>query len=99
MILMNSRAALDLLAAGAADVRDAVDDAAERAGPVAVPFDVAGVVAAAVIGVAAGLRQRLAADHEARSLDQPLLDRHDEAVVGAAEVAHGGEAAHQHVAA
>ena len=60
--------------------------------------DVAGMIAAAIIGVAAGLREGLAADDEARSFDKPFLDSHDEAVIGAAQVADGGEAAHQHVA-
>ena len=56
------------------------------------------MIPAAVIGVAAGLREGLAADDEARSLDKPFLDRHDEAMIGAAQIADGGEAAHQHLA-
>ena len=47
--------------------------------------------------MAAGLRQRLAADHEARRLDQPFLDGLHQRIGRAAEIAHRGEAAMQHV--
>ena len=45
--------------------------------------------------MAAGLRQGLAGEEQAGPLDQAGLDRHREAVVGAARVAHRREAALQ----
>ena len=48
------------------------------------------------LAVAAGLAQRLAGDEQARALEQALLDRGLDAVVGAAGVAQRGEAAMQH---
>ena len=56
------------------------------------------MIASPIVGVAACLREGFAAYDEARSFDQLLLDSHDEPVIGAAQVADGGEAAHQHIA-
>ena len=90
------RAAADLLARGAAHLGHAVADPAahghgvgrlERHAP-----------AGALVGVAAGLGERLAAEDEARPGEQPLLDGLGEAPIGAADVAHGGEAALEHPA-
>jgi hypothetical protein len=49
----------------------------------------------AEVGVAAGLGQRAPGIEQARALDEAGLDRHGQAVVGAAGVTHGGEAALQ----
>ena len=57
---------------------------------------VAIVVAAPEIGMPAGLRQRLAADHQTRALDQPLFLCLDECMRGTTQIAHRGEAAIEH---
>ena len=49
------------------------------------------------VAVAAGLRQRVSAEQQARTGDQSLLDGGGQTVIGAAGIAHRGEAAHQHV--
>ena len=43
----------------------------------------------------AGLGNRLAADQEPRTGQEPPLERHDESIIGAARIAHGGESAPQ----
>ena len=48
--------------------------------------------------MAAGLRHRKAGDEQARAFEQALGHRLLQAEVGTGGVAHGGEAAHQHVA-
>ena len=50
----------------------------------------------AQVGMAAGLRERLAAEYDARPAYEPLVDRRRQAVVGPADVADGGEPARQH---
>jgi hypothetical protein len=48
--------------------------------------------------MAAGLAQRLAGDDEARRREIAFLGRLLQAEIGAADIAHRGEAAHQHLA-
>ena len=45
----------------------------------------------------ASLGKRLAADHETRSEHQPLVQRLNQRVGRAAEIAHGRKAAQQHL--
>jgi hypothetical protein len=87
------RAGLDLLARRLAHPVDSVHEARDRAdaGEKNLPV----VRPRAAVAVPAGLAQRLAANDEARPVDQPLVEGSHEAVISAAEIAHGGEAAHQ----
>jgi len=91
-------ARLDLLAGGTAHLRDAVANAPERAEPPPEIARLARVEAAAQIAMSAGLGECLAADEEARARNRAFLQRQLEAEVGAGDVAHAGEAAHQHIA-
>ncbi len=54
------------------------------------------VVASAVIAMADGLTERLAADDQSRTVDQPLVHRELQTEIGAGEIANRGKAAHQH---
>ena len=74
MILICRAPGLDLLARGLADLGDAVDHASDRAEPGLVVAGRAGIEAAAEIGMAAGLRQRLARNDEARPENRAFLD-------------------------
>ena len=92
--LDETRAGLDLLARRAAHAVDPIGEPAKRAdacGKAHLPI----VRSRPEVAVAAGLAQGLAGDDEARTLDQPFIDRPHEAVVGASGVAHGREPAHQ----
>ena len=84
------RTLAQLVARRRADRVDAVGDPADAGGPAVV------VVGVAVVAVPAGLAERLAAEVDPRTPDQALRLRPRDAVVGAAEVAHGGEAAVEH---
>ena len=96
--LDEARALPEFVARGLADGFEAVAEAAERAEPIGEIVGGAAVIAAAEVGVAAGLRQGLAADDEARSLDQPQRQGVDQRLGRAAEIAHRGEAAREHAA-
>jgi hypothetical protein len=92
--LDETRAGLDLLARHLAHAVDPIGEPAERAdacGEAHLPI----VRSRPEVAVTAGLAQGLAGDDEARTLDQPFIDRPDETVVGASGVAHGREPAHQ----
>lgn len=91
-------AAFQLLAGGAANLGLTVADAAERAEAMARRRREPVVIAAAEIGMAAGLAERLAGDDEARCREVVLLRRLLQAEIGAADIAHRGEAAQQHLA-
>ena len=88
-------AGLELFARGAAAGVDAVDETAERP-ETAGEHPVAVVETMAHVAMTAGLAQPLAGDDQPRPGEQPLLDGERQAVVGAAAVAHRGEAARQH---
>ena len=95
------RAHLQFLAHGLAHRIHAVHHArhraeAERAGAGLDGLEM--VAARPEVPVAAGLRHRAAADEQARPRHQALRDRIGQRRLGAAGIAHAGEAAHQHVA-
>ena len=77
-------------------LRHAVGDAAERGARMAAGAARNAGGARAEIAVAAGLAQRPAGDEQPRPGDEALLHRLGEPEIGAAGVAHRGEAARQH---
>ena len=85
-----------LLAGGLAHLVRAVGDAADEHHAVAAETGRADVGAAVAVVVAAGRTDRAAGDEEARARDQARFDGGLGPPVGAAGIAHGGEAAIEH---
>ncbi len=77
-------------------LRHAVDDARDQRDAAAAGADVARIRPAAPVAVAAGLGDALPGDEQARPDEMPRLDRLADAPIGAADVAHRGEAAIEH---
>ena len=87
-----------LLAHDLAHLIDTVDVLPQEGLAIAAGAGVARVGARAAVGMSAGRPERASGNEQARAADQPLLDRRLHAPIGAAGVAHGGEAAVEHLA-